>query len=70
MLCRSNKINCDLYSNLKKTKMRSSVVDDAFKNEQGVMKIGTIFLEDTFAICMKNIKILHTFWSKISNILL
>ena len=50
--------------------MRSSVVEDAFYNEQRVMKTGIIFLEDTFKICIKNIKILHTLLSKISNILL
>ena len=46
------------------------MVEDAFYNEQGVMKTGIIFLEDTFKICIKNIKILHTLLSKISNILL
>ena len=34
------------------------------------MKTGIIFLEDTFKMCIKNIKILHTLLSKISNILL
>ena len=46
------------------------MVEDAFYNEQRVMKTGIIFLEDTFKICIKNIKILHTLLSKISNILL
>ena len=46
------------------------MIEDAFYNEQGVMKTGTIFLEDTFKICIKNIKILHTVLSKTSNILL
>ena len=50
--------------------MRSSVVEDAFYNEQGAMKTGTIFREDTFKICIKNIKILHTLLSKISDNLL
>lgn len=44
--------------------IRSHVVEDALKYDQGVMKNGAIFMEDAFEICIKMIKFCIPFSQK------